>query len=373
MSKHNDPLYQRLEKEVEERTLQLRESEERFRRLAEASFEGVVITEGGIVLDVNDQYCQMLQHTRGELLDKPVLSIVAPEFQARVKKNVETNHEGPYESAMVRKDGTVFPIEVRARILPYEGRLVRVTAIRDISDRKMIEREQIQTERVNAIGELAQGVAHNFNNILVGVLGNAQLIQMRSKDPDVLADANLIVESALRAKDLVQRLQVSIQGGRDVHSEVDVNDAIQAAVELTRPRWKDEFEAKGIAIEVGLDLAEVQPVWGTRERLRDVIVNLILNAVEAMPRGGTVTIETAMVDGHVQIVFADTGIGMDVETRRRVLEPFFTTKFNVGSGLGLSIVHGTIRSWGGSVTVESAKGQGTTFVMQLPACVRDER
>ena len=362
----HDQSYQELEKEVENRTRALRESEERFRRLAEASFEGVVISEKGIILDVNDLYGDMLGYTRSELLNKPLLSLVAPQLQARVKQYIETDYDEPYESVMIKKDGAMFPIEVRARTVPYNGRLVRVAAIRDISDRKMIEQEKIRIERVNAIGELVQGVAHNFNNLLVGMLGNAQLIQMRSKDEDILADANLIVESALRAKELVRRLQISIQGDREYTLAVDVNEAVQRAVELTQPRWKDEADANGGAVDVDLKLRTVTPIWGGWEQMRDVMVHLILNAVEAMPNGGTLTIETAMVDEQVQIIFADTGTGMNEETRRRVFEPFFTTKFNVGSGLGLSIVSGTIKSWGGTVEIESEEGKGTRVVILLP-------
>ena len=360
-------LYQRLEQEVEDRTLQLRDSEERFRRLAEASFEGVVMTENGIILDVNDQYCHMLGYERTDLLNKPVLSFVAPQLHERVKHYIEINYDDPFESIMVSKSGNLIPIEVRARTVPYDGRMVRVAAIRDISDRKVIEQEQIRSERINAIGELAEGVAHNFNNLLVGMLGNAQLIQLRSQDEAVLADANLIVESALRAKKLVQQLQVSIQGDREYSLEVDVNNAIQMAVDVTRPRWKDQSEANGITIDVDLQLGNVQPIWGASDRLRDIVVNLILNGVEAMPNGGVLTIETKMDGEQVQMVFSDTGVGMQEETRRRVFDPFFTTKLNVGSGLGLSIVQGTVKSWGGNVAVESVVGKGTTFVLTLPS------
>lgn len=362
----HDPSYQELEQEVENRTRALRESEERFRRLAEASFEGVVISEKGIILDVNELYGEMLGYTRSELLNKPLLSLVAPQLQTRVKNYIETDYDEPYESAMVKKDGSIFPIEVRARTVPYEGRYVRVAAIRDISERKMIEQEKIHIERVNAIGELVQGVAHNFNNLLVGMLGNAQLIQMRSKDEEVLADANLIVESALRAKELVRRLQISILGDREYTLEIDVNEAVQCALEFTQPRWNDKADANGGPVDVDLKLRSVAPIWGGWEQMRDVMVNLILNAVEAMPNGGTLAIETAMVDERVQIVCSDTGTGMDEETRRRVFEPFFTTKFNVGSGLGLSIVNGTIKGWGGTVVVESEAGKGTRVVVQLP-------
>jgi two-component system cell cycle sensor histidine kinase/response regulator CckA len=369
----HDASYQELEKEVADRTRALRESEERFRRLAEASFEGVVISEKGVILDVNELYCDMLGYTRSELLGHSLLAWVAPQLQERVKHYIETDYDEPYESVMLKKDGSQFPIEVRARTVPYDGRLVRVAAIRDISERKMMEQEKIRLERVNAIGELVQGVAHNFNNLLVGMLGNAQLIQMRSKDEEVLGDANLIVESALRAKELVRRLQVSIQGDREYTLAVDVNEVIQRALELTRPRWQDESHVNGVVVVVDLRLNFVSPVWGAWERLRDVMVNLILNAVEAMPNGGTLTIETKMVDKVVHVVFTDTGIGMNEEIRRRVFEPFFTTKSNVGSGLGLSLVQGTIKSWGGTVEIESAEGKGTRVMMQLPAYENTEQ
>ncbi|MDP6039362.1 MAG: PAS domain S-box protein, partial [Candidatus Latescibacteria bacterium] len=161
-------LYQRLEQEVADRTVQLRESELRFRRLSEATFEGIVISENGVILDVNEQYCNMLGYAYDEMIGRAVLTLVVPEMQARVHKYITEGYEDPYESAVVRANGTVFPIEVRGRNISLDGRAVRVTAIRDISEQKNLEQERILLERTSALGELAQGVAHNFNNLLVG-------------------------------------------------------------------------------------------------------------------------------------------------------------------------------------------------------------
>ena len=145
-----------------------------------------------------------------------------------------------------------------------------------------------------------------------------------------------------------------------------MNTVVQEAIQVTRPRWKDEAESRGVAIEVVTELEDVPPIKGTASGLHDIFVNLALNAADAMPEGGTMTIRTRAVEKGVQITVTDTGIGMNEAVRRRVFEPFFTTKLDVGSGLGLSMAHGAVTRWRGEIGVESAPGKGTTFTIVLP-------
>jgi CheY-like chemotaxis protein len=147
---------------------------------------------------------------------------------------------------------------------------------------------------------------------------------------------------------------------------VDVNRVVMEAVRMTRPRWKDEPEAHGAPIAVETHLGEVPPIQGTTSGLHDALVNLIFNAVAAMPDGGAITIETQRAAAGVELICRDTGIGMNEETRRRVFEPFFTTRRDVGSGLGLSMADAAVTAWGGRISVESAPRAGTTFTILLP-------
>ena len=249
-----------------------------------------------------------------------------------------------------------------------EGQITGLFGLsREITERRRMEQELIRVERLRAIGELAAGVSHNLNNMLTTVLGPAHLLLRHSDEPRVRLEAEDIVASAQRARDLVYRLHLSAGGAMDERVQaVAVNEAVQVAVQATRPRWRDEPQARGVTIEVVTELGDVPLAEATATGLHDILLNLLLNAVDAMPEGGTITIQTQAREGEVQLIVRDTGRGMDAETRRRVFEPFFTTKMDVGTGLGLSTVYGTITSWGGEIEVESAPGEGTRFILRLP-------
>ena len=238
---------------------------------------------------------------------------------------------------------------------------------KEAAERKRFEEELIRLERLRALGELAAGVSHNLNNILVGAILPAQLVQHMTDDLDILRETETILASMKRARDLVRRLHLSTRGvDEGPLQDVRVNDVIREAVQATRPRWKDEAEARGIVVAMVTELGDVPPIRGLTSRLYDIIVNLILNAVHAMPDGGTITIRTRSVEEGVLIMFSDTGIGMEEGVRRRVFEPFFTTKMDVGSGLGLSSAYAAISQWGGDIGVKSEPGKGATFTMRLP-------
>jgi len=239
--------------------------------------------------------------------------------------------------------------------------------VEDITERRLAEREMVHLERLRALGDMARGVAHNFNNILVGVLGYAQIIQMKSKDASIKEDLQSIVDSALRAKDLVQRLNRTVRDeGEGTLGLVEVAKVINDAVGRARPRWKDEARARGANIDLEIVVDDLPAVRGTESRLHDIVSNLLFNAIDALPKGGAISIEAAAVREWVQIRVRDNGVGMDERTRSRLFDPFFTTKAEVGTGLGLSTVHATVRRWNGTIAVDSAPGKGSTFTIRLP-------
>ena len=245
--------------------------------------------------------------------------------------------------------------------------------LQDITERKWLEQELVRTQRLRAVGELSAGVSHNLNNILTGILGPAQMLEMMTDDPEVFRHTGVIIASALRARDLVHRLHLSTRGIEEGKlRSVQLNAIVREAVLASRPRWKDESEAKGIALEVVTDLDDVPPIRGTESSLLDIFVNLIFNAVDAMPEGGAIAICTKRDAEVVLVTVSDTGMGMDEETGRRIFEPFFTTKMDVGSGLGLSTAYGAVTRWGGSMDVESAPGAGATFTIRFPVWTEPE-
>ena len=276
---------------------------------------------------------------------------------------------------IVTRDGHEREIEWYDKTLrDADGNSVGLLAVgQDITERKQMEQELIRLERLRAVGELSAGISHNLNNMLSTVLGPAQLLLRLSEEPDIRREAEEIIDSGRRARDLVQRLSQAVRGEPEgTLYGVSVNEVVQQVVQASRPRWQDEAEAQGMAIEIITELGAVPDIPGTSTELHDVLLNLLLNAVEAMPEGGTITFRTQAVDEAVQLTLTDTGIGMDEATRRRVFEPFFTTKMDIGTGLGMATVYGTVTRWGGRIDVESTPGQGTTFTLRFPSWTEPE-
>jgi CheY-like chemotaxis protein len=189
----------------------------------------------------------------------------------------------------------------------------------------------------------------------------------RTPDPSVREDLGVIEEAAWRAADTVRRLQrFALTRMDEKPTPVDLDRLIDDAVTLTRPRWKDEAEARGLRVEVVTDLEETPPVLGDSADLREMMTNLILNALDAMPHGGRLLFSTRRRSHAVELVVTDTGVGMPEEVRRRVFEPFFTTRSPQRTGLGLSVVHGIVARHRGSIDIESQEGHGTTVRISLP-------
>jgi signal transduction histidine kinase/CheY-like chemotaxis protein len=235
------------------------------------------------------------------------------------------------------------------------------------------------SERIKAVGQMAAGVAHDFNNALSVILSRAQfaLGRLQHEDADlsgVLADLRTIVKTALQGAETIKRIQDYTRIRKDQPgSPVALDAVIRDAVEIARPKWKEEAEAAGKQIRIDLRLREVPAVSGNVYELTQVLGNLIFNAVEAIGGAGTITIETVSEPETQTVVLrvSDTGAGMDDETRRRLFEPFFTTKES-GQGLGTSIVYGIVSRHRGKIEVDSTPGRGTTFTIRLPQCSAGE-
>ncbi|GAB4368504.1 MAG: hypothetical protein Kow00128_13900 [Deltaproteobacteria bacterium] len=229
----------------------------------------------------------------------------------------------------------------------------------------------VASERLNALGQMAAGVAHDFNNILTGILGRVQLLQMKVDSGQAVPAAlreelGLVERMAMQGAETVRRVQEFTRIRKDVPQDaVHLNEVVRNAIEVTRPRWKEECEARGIRIEVREELGEIPPTAGNGNELAQVMSNLIFNALEAMPRGGRLTFRTARDGDWIRLVVSDTGEGMPPEVVERIFEPFFTTK-EKGTGLGMSIVYGIVTRYGGKITVHSREGEGTTFHIRLP-------
>jgi signal transduction histidine kinase/CheY-like chemotaxis protein len=236
-----------------------------------------------------------------------------------------------------------------------------------IAEQERIREQYTQIEKMSALGELASGVAHDFNNTLAGILGRAQLL-LTTKDPQKIeAGLKIIIKTAKDGAKTIKRIQDFARQRRDHDFQpVSVDQLLLDVSEITRPRWKDRSEASNVHIRLDLQICSNLVVMGDESELREVLVNMVFNAVDAMPRGGRITLSAEEVDGHVEISVRDTGTGMSEDVRSRIFDPFFTTKGKTGMGLGLAVSYGILRRHEGTVIVESEVERGTTFRIKLP-------
>jgi CheY-like chemotaxis protein len=217
------------------------------------------------------------------------------------------------------------------------------------------------------------GITHDFNNLLSGILGYTELLRVYTTthevDPTFDEHLETIEKAALDGAALIRKIQQYIRQEKQTRFEpVDLPSLIQDCILLTRPYWFNEPRRQGLEIELDTDrLRDVPPVLGSAVELREVLVNLILNAVQAMPRGGRLTLSTGFSEVQgVQIRVADTGVGMSETVRNRIFEPLFTTKGERGTGMGLAVSYGIVQEHDGTIDVVSSLGQGTEFILAFP-------
>jgi hypothetical protein len=364
-----------------------RKAEVRFRGLLEAAPDAMlgVDVDGRIVM-VNSQAEKLFSYTRDELLGQPV-EILVPE----AVRNLHPRHRTRYfaspttrpmgvglELAGRRRDGSEFPAEISLSALEgEEGRLV-TAAVRDVTERKRIEieREQLQahqSERLESLGHLAGGIAHDFNNLLALILSYGRFVAKRVQDdPGLSEDVGEILSAAERAANLTR--QLLIFGRREVvRPEIlELNEVVRSMEKLLR-------RTIGEHIELQTDFAPNLPnLLADPGQLEQVIVNLALNARDAMPNGGVLRFRTDQITDReaddsggeapwIRLTVSDTGHGMTPEVRARVFEPFYSTKpKGEGTGLGLSTVYAIVNQAGGRIEVYSEEGRGTAFKIFLP-------
>src|SRR5713101_3887812 len=225
----------------------------------------------------------------------------------------------------------------------------------------------VQAERLSALGEMAAGVAHDFNNLLAVVVGRAEILLAKGQDPNVARDIEIIRTAAWDGAHTVRRIQEFTRTRQTRPAgRVDIPELLRDVVELTRARWKGEAQSRGLSYDVVVEGGPVPPVAGISAELREVFMNLLINGLDAMPGGGQFVFRVSNDAESVIIAAEDTGCGMSEETRRRVLEPFFTTKGARGTGLGLAVSWGIVKRHGGTIEIESTLGLGSVFMIRLP-------
>jgi PAS domain S-box-containing protein len=238
--------------------------------------------------------------------------------------------------------------------------------VRDVTEQRRWEEQLTRSEKLSALGQLAVGMAHDFTNLLQAILGHTQLIA-HQPSPERLQRGLSTIEQAVRdGVETVGRIRRFARRDVDRQLEcVDLRDIVRQVIEIVRPRWS-QSDLRGTPITIHQHLGSVPGIQARGAELREALINLVLNAVDAMPRGGSITLETSQEGNWALVSVTDSGTGIPPDVRRRIFEPFFTTKES-GTGLGLSIVSGIISSYGGTIDVDSELGLGTTFTIRLPA------
>ncbi|PYS80920.1 MAG: hypothetical protein DMF70_10040 [Acidobacteria bacterium] len=267
-----------------------------------------------------------------------------------------------YESRYIARDGGVRYAAVNSAPIIVDGQTTGVLGIaHDITEQKQERERAARADKLRALGQLASGVAHDFNNSLAAILGRAQVILRRVKDEELIRSLGIIVTAAEDAAATVRRIQTFARKSVDAELEfLDIGSLLRDAIEITRTRWEN------LNVHVTLNAESDLFVRGNASELREVFVNLIVNAVDAMPGGGKLTICSQLKRDRLRLRFADTGTGMKEEVRERVFEPFYTTKGVLGTGLGLAVSYGIIERHKGTISVESKPGSGAAFYIDLP-------
>jgi PAS domain S-box-containing protein len=360
--------------------------QEKFR----AMFEGVKLSillidsKTSKIVDCNSHTEGWLGYGKKELIGtEDFFCILSNECREETKKMlngiIEKNNSEFHELSFIKMDGSTTIAETNGTVISYQERDVIQLTIRDVTEKKEMEAKLLRSEKLKALGELAGGVAHDFNNVLAAIMGRAQLLRMnsetligkegREKSIDTLKKGLDIIEKAARdGAETVRRIQeFSRKGSNDKYfMSVDMNKVVENVLEIAKVKWKNEADSKGIKIDVQKMLSSLPLIAGSASELREVFTNLINNAIDAMPQGGKLTIKTFKQDGHIAVKVEDTGIGIPETIRNNIFDPFFTTKGPQSAGLGMSVSYGIINRHGGTITVDSVEGQGTSVAIKFP-------
>ncbi|MFN7972564.1 MAG: PAS domain S-box protein [Acidobacteriota bacterium] len=350
----------------------LRENELRYRSVVEASFDGILVHEDGVVVDASPGLARMLGFGLEELKGRAALDLIAEKHRTTVADRIRARDSARYETELVRRDGTSVPCEVVARSYAHAGRHTRVVGLRDLTEVRKLKEEFLQAQKMEAVGRLAAGVAHDFNNLLTIILNGVEFVLPEVASDTARQDMESIRDAAQRAADLTRQLLAYSRKQVMRPARLPVNEVVSEVGRWMRRLLEEDID---LSIVLGEGLPDIHVDRGAIEQ---VLVNLAVNARDAMPTGGTLAISTSVVDNgeqrgelppgrYVKIMMSDTGTGMDDATMARIFEPFFTTKpKGKGTGLGLSTVYGIVKQSSGAITVESSPGDGTRFDIYLP-------
>ena len=366
----------------------LRESERRFRYIFNSANDAVFIRDlKGPFWEVNEVACERLGYTREELLRMSPVDIVTPEAVKATReqiRNMEQKGHLLFETVHRRKDGSDLPVEVNSRRIEYDGKPCILSIARDITDRKRVEEEKdrlqaqlLQAQKMESVGRLAGGVAHDFNNMLGIIIGNAEMASLQIPPDEPLHQSlQEIIKASYRSADTVRQLLAFARKQTISPKILDLNDTVSGMLKMLHRLIGENIELTWVP---GSNLGKVRM---DPSQVNQILANLVVNSRDAIQGVGKVTIESesALFDEsycmehagsspgeYVLLAVSDTGTGMSPEVMEHLFDPFFTTKeVGKGTGLGLATVYGIVKQNNGFITVHSRPGSGTTFKIYFP-------
>ena len=358
----------------------LRESEVKIRKLSHAidqSSSTIVITDAkGNIEFVNPRFTELTGYTIEEVIGKNTHILKSGETPQEVYKElwkaISSGNEWRGEFCNRKKNGELY--WESASISPVKndkGVITNLIAVKDdVTEQKKMEEALLQSEKLKSIGTITAGISHEFNNILAIISGKVQLMQMDYEDDAKLKDELSIILKAADDGATISRKMLKFtktnQNTKEFVSS-DINNLIIDSIDFTKPRWKNEAQAKGIDYYICKEALDIVPaIMCNPTELREVLINIIKNALDAMPEGGSISFSTYCNDNNVYAGISDTGKGMSENVMQSIFDPFFTTRTPEGTGLGLSMAYGIMTSHGGKISVESEPGKGSSFKLQFP-------
>jgi PAS domain S-box-containing protein len=364
--------------ESREAQLALEEIADRYQKLTETSFDAIVMSDGGVIREANSGYVRMHGYDRiEEMIGRQIVDFIAEESRADVERRLAEGIDGTYELVGLRKDGKSILLEATSSSHMIAGRPGRITALRDITEKRALEEQFRQAQKMEAVGRLAGGVAHDFNNLLTVIMSYTDMLLEGVSPQDPRADdLDQIRKAAVAAASLTRQLLAFSRQQVIEPRLVNLSEIVSMSQKMLNRLIGEDIE---IVTTLTSDPVAVMIDPG---QLEQVIMNLAVNARDAMPRGGKLTLETASVKMDAEfaqdswstnpgrfamLAVTDAGVGMDEETLARIFEPFFTTKeIGKGTGLGLATVYGIVKQANGFIRVNSKPDDGTTFRIYFP-------
>ncbi len=367
-------------------TVALEESEEKFRSLTETAASAIFVYQGNRFAYVNPAAEELTGYSSDELLAINFWDVVHPEHRDTIRERGMARQRGErlparYEFKIVRKDGETRWVDFTAGVIHYQGAVAALGTAFDITDRKLLEEQLRQAQKMETVGRLAGGIAHDLNNLLLPIMTAAELVQRRlAAEAPVTEELAIIRRTASRAAELTRGLLAFARRQVIQAVDLDIDQVIAGMLPMLRRLIPENVRIDYVP---GHDLGTVS---ADPAQLEQVIINLAANARDAMPDGGTLTLETdtALVNGayvathpwanvgkYLMVRVSDDGVGMDRDTLAHIFEPFFTTKeTGKGTGLGLATVYGIVKQHGGMIHAYSEPGHGSTFKVYLPVVRR---